>query len=126
MTPIDLSLYVLSVYLTLIAHLLSHNEKELTMRLINTIKLSLVLIGCLSTHIAAKDYFVEDQQAFNDIAANLLAGDKVILKNGTWSDFEILLQGQGKKNAPITLTAETHGSVNLTFVLRVNIWKCRV
>ena len=93
MTPIDLSLYVLSVYLTLIAHLLSHNEKELTMRLINTIKLSLVLIGCLSTHIAAKDYFVEDQQAFNDIAANLLAGDKVILKNGTWSDFEILLQG---------------------------------
>ena len=114
MTPIDLSLYVLSVYLTLIAHLLSHNEKELTMRLINTIKLSLVLIGCLSTHIAAKDYFVEDQQAFNDIAANLLAGDKVILKNGTWSDFEILLQGQGTKNAPITLTAETHGSVILS------------
>ena len=114
MTPIDLSLYVLSVYLTLIAHLLSHNEKELTMRLINTIKLSLVLIGCLSTQIAAKDYFVEDQQAFNDIAANLLAGDKVILKNGTWSDFEILLQGQGTKNAPITLTAETHGSVILS------------
>ena len=84
------------------------------MRLISTIKLSLVLIGCLSTQIAAKDYFVDNKQDFNDIAANLVAGDKVVLKNGTWLDFEILLQGQGTKNAPITLTAETHGKVILS------------
>jgi poly(beta-D-mannuronate) lyase len=84
------------------------------MRLISTIKLSLVLIGCLSTQIAAKDYFVDNKQDFKDIAANLVAGDKVVLKNGTWLDFEILLQGQGTKNAPITLTAETHGKVILS------------
>jgi poly(beta-D-mannuronate) lyase len=84
------------------------------MRLISTIKLSLVLIGCLSAQIAAKDYFVDNKQDFNDIAANLVAGDNVVLKNGTWLDFEILLQGQGTKNAPITLTAETHGKVILS------------
>ncbi len=84
------------------------------MRLISTIKLSLVLIGCLSTQIAAKDYFVDNKQDFNDIAANLVAGDNVVLKDGTWLDFEILLQGQGTKNAPITLTAETHGKVILS------------
>ena len=84
------------------------------MRLINTIKLSLVLIGCISTQVAAKDYFIENKQAFNDIAANLVAGDKVVLKNGTWSDFEILLEGQGTKNSPIILTAETNGKVILS------------
>ncbi|KKN07000.1 hypothetical protein LCGC14_1071630, partial [marine sediment metagenome] len=84
------------------------------MRLINTIKLSLVLIGCISTQLAAKDYFVDDKQAFRDISSNLVAGDKVILKNGTWSDFEILLEGQGTKNSPILLTAETNGKVILS------------
>ena len=84
------------------------------MRLINTIKLSLVLIGCISTQLAAKDYFVDDKQAFSDISSNLVAGDKVILKNGTWSDFEILLEGQGTKNSPILLTAETNGKVILS------------
>ncbi len=84
------------------------------MRLINTIKLSLVLIGCISTQLAAKDYFVDDKQAFSDISSNLVAGDKVILKNGTWSDFEILLEGQGTQNSPILLTAETNGKVILS------------
>ncbi|MDO6638131.1 chondroitinase-B domain-containing protein [Pseudoalteromonas carrageenovora] len=84
------------------------------MRLINTIKLSLVLIGCISTQLAAKDYFVDDKQAFSDISSNLVAGDKVILKNGIWSDFEILLEGQGTQNSPILLTAETNGKVILS------------
>ena len=84
------------------------------MRLINIIKLSLVLIGCLSTQVVAKDYFVESKQAFNDISNKLVAGDKVTLKNGTWSDFEILLEGQGSEDSPILLTAETNGKVILS------------
>ena len=84
------------------------------MRLINIIKLSLVLVGCLSTQVVAKDYFVESKQAFNDISNKLVAGDKVTLKNGTWSDFEILLEGQGSEDSPILLTAETNGKVILS------------
>lgn len=84
------------------------------MRLINIIKLSLVLIGCTSTQLAAKDYFVDTKQAFQEISDKLVAGDKVTLKDGTWSNFEILLQGQGTKNAPIKLTAQTKGNVILS------------
>ena len=57
------------------------------MRLINIIKLSLVLIGCTSTQLAAKDYFVDTKQAFQEISDKLVAGDKVTLKDGTWSNF---------------------------------------
>lgn len=84
------------------------------MRLNNIIKLSLVLTGCFTTQLAAKDYFVENKQAFNSISADLVAGDKVILKDGTWQDFEILFTGQGTAKEPILLTAETNGKVVLS------------
>ncbi|MBB1291567.1 polysaccharide lyase 6 family protein [Pseudoalteromonas sp. SR41-4] len=86
------------------------------MRLINLtiIKLSLIILGCISTATIAKDYFVDSKQAYIDIASNLKAGDKVILKNGTWTDFEILLQGQGTEKSPIQLIAETKGKVILS------------
>ena len=86
------------------------------MRLINLtiIKLSLVILGCISTVTTAKDYFVDNKQAYTDIAKALKAGDKVILKNGTWTDFEILFQGQGTEKSPIELTAQTKGKVILS------------
>ncbi|WP_282131520.1 polysaccharide lyase 6 family protein [Pseudoalteromonas aliena] len=86
------------------------------MRLINLtiIKLSLVILGCISTATTAKDYFVDNKQAYTDIAKALKAGDKVILKNGTWTDFEILFQGQGTEKSPIELTAQTKGKVILS------------
>ena len=86
------------------------------MRLINLtiIKLSLVILGCISTATTAKDYFVDNKQAYTDIAQDLKAGDTVILKNGTWTDFEILFQGQGTETSPIQLTAQTKGKVFLT------------
>lgn len=73
-----------------------------------------ILIVCFATELAAKEYFIESKSAYHDIAGNLVAGDKVILKNGTWSDFEILLKGQGTKSAPITLTAQSKGKVILS------------
>ncbi|MEM5549439.1 polysaccharide lyase 6 family protein [Pseudoalteromonas neustonica] len=86
------------------------------MRLINLtiIKFSLVILGCISTAATAKDYFVDNKQAYTDIAQDLKAGDTVILKNGTWTDFEILFQGQGTETSPIQLTAQTKGKVFLT------------
>ncbi|WP_252728292.1 polysaccharide lyase 6 family protein [Alteromonas sp. C1M14] len=59
-------------------------------------------------------YVVEDQQEYQAIANKLVAGDTVILKNGTWTDFEIILQGKGTEDAPITLKAETKGKVILS------------
>lgn len=86
------------------------------MRLLNDhlLKIFLVLVSSFATELAAKDYFVESQQMYQSVAPKLKAGDTVVLKNGTWTDFEIILSGQGTKDAPITLTAETKGKVVLS------------
>lgn len=78
------------------------------------VKLSIILAACHASSLAAKEYFIESKQAYNKIAKELVAGDNVVLKNGTWTDFEILLKGEGTKDKPITLTAETKGQVILS------------
>lgn len=92
------------------------SKNELTMRLIklNIIKLSLVILGCFSTTIAAKDYLIDNKQAYAKIANTLQAGDTVILQNGVWHDFEIVLSGQGSKQLPIRLKPQTKGKVILS------------
>jgi len=50
----------------------------------------------------------------NDAVKNAGPGDVIKLANGTWEDFEILFEGKGKKDKPITLTAETKGEVILS------------
>ncbi|MBC3765810.1 polysaccharide lyase 6 family protein [Neptunicella marina] len=68
----------------------------------------------IAPSISAKQYFIENKQAYQDIASHLVAGDSVTLKNGVWTDFEILLKGKGTKQSPISLTAETKGKVILS------------
>lgn len=86
------------------------------MRLLSvySVKIGLLLLSWFATEIAAEEYFIADKHAFKEIAPDLEAGDKVILKNGIWTDFEILLKGQGTKEAPISLVAETKGQVILS------------
>ncbi|MBU2978349.1 polysaccharide lyase 6 family protein [Alteromonas sp. C1M14] len=78
--------------------------------------LSTILMACSSvnSNTDTNTYVVEDQQEYQAIANKLVAGDTVILKNGTWTDFEIILQGKGTEDAPITLKAETKGKVILS------------
>ncbi|MFC4700230.1 chondroitinase-B domain-containing protein [Glaciecola siphonariae] len=62
----------------------------------------------------AKEHYVDNKDVFLELSSKLRAGDTVVLKNGVWNDFEILLKGQGTKDSPITLKAETPGSVILS------------
>ncbi|GAA0854720.1 polysaccharide lyase 6 family protein [Aliiglaciecola litoralis] len=86
------------------------------MRLFNlySIQVCLLSLALFTAQLTAKEYLVESIQAYNEISPNLVAGDTVVLKNGIWTDFEILLQGRGAADAPITLTAETKGEVVLS------------
>ena len=68
----------------------------------------------LGSAACAETYQIDSKEAYEEIAAKLSAGDTVILKNGIWTDFEILLTGKGSKNNPITLMAETSGKVILS------------
>jgi poly(beta-D-mannuronate) lyase len=71
----------------------------------------LMLSACSAS---AENYLVKDQAEYQDILGKLRPGDVVQLANGTWTDFEILFKGSGKKDKPITLTAETKGKVILS------------
>ncbi len=62
----------------------------------------------------AADYLVKDQAAYREAVKRLRPGDKLMLANGVWRDFEIVFQGRGEEGAPISLTAETPGKVILS------------
>ena len=74
-------------------------------------KLVFACIMLLSHSAFAMDYSVKNKSEFDEIKNKLEAGDKVILANGVWNDFEILLQGQGTAEKPIELTAQEKGKV---------------
>ena len=62
----------------------------------------------------AADFLVRDQEAYAKAVKQLAPGDTIRLANGEWRDFEIVFQGEGLAEAPITLTAETKGKVFIT------------
>ncbi|MEP4145616.1 MAG: polysaccharide lyase 6 family protein [Halioglobus sp.] len=62
----------------------------------------------------AAQHLVSNQDEYQRLAAELEPGDVVVLANGTWRDFEIVFEGQGTDEQPITLTAEEKGKVILS------------
>lgn len=77
--------------------------------------LVLLLWGFL-TACASEDkvILVSDQEAYWAAVKNAEPGDTIALKNGVWTDFEIVFEGKGLEGKPITLTAEEKGGVILT------------
>ncbi len=71
----------------------------------------LVLLACPAI---AKDVLVTTQAEYEDAVKAAQPGDSIVLADGEWRDFEILFEGEGTADAPITLTAETKGSVFIT------------
>lgn len=68
-------------------------------------------VGCATQ---AAEIQVESQQAFRDAVSELNPGDTIVLANGEWRDFEILFDGEGEPDRPISLVAETKGNVFIT------------
>jgi len=66
---------------------------------------------------ASSDYrkiLVTDQSEYNTAAKNARPGDIIVLSNGTWKDFDIVLEAKGTESKKIALVAETPGQVILT------------
>lgn len=59
----------------------------------------------------AKDYYVTNQTEYRAAEASLEAGDTIILADGIWQDFEILISAKGTADLPIMLRSETSGKV---------------
>lgn len=89
-----------------------HRNLNLLARRTKQIAITLSLCALFATDTAlAKDFLVKDQAAYVEAVKKLEPGDKLVLANGVWRDFEIVFAGKGKEDAPLTLTAETKGQV---------------
>ncbi len=74
---------------------------------------SLSIITILSINfLQAKEYLVSSASEINQL--KLIAGDKVILKEGNWKDQKIVFKGKGDSKLPITLAGSKPGLVILT------------
>ena len=54
---------------------------------------------------------VTNQDEFRTATEDLKPGDTIVLANGVWQDFEIVFEGKGTPEAPITLTVQNKGEV---------------
>lgn len=80
-----------------------------TIRYLMSLAFVAALISCANTGDSVK--VVNNLEEFNQAAANLKPGDKIVMANGVWTDVELRLTGVGTKEQPIVLTAETAGKV---------------
>lgn len=68
----------------------------------------------VATPLHAEHYTVHNQNEYANALRRIKAGDNIILANGEWRDFELVITGKGRKDRPITVTAEEAGKVLLT------------
>ena len=64
---------------------------------------------------------VSNPEELKDAIANVKPGDDIVLANGVYKDVEIKLTGEGTKDNPITLKAETPGQVFIEGVSNLEI-----
>lgn len=57
---------------------------------------------------------VSSAEEYENASKNLQAGQHIVLANGVYTDFEILLSGKGTSDKPIRLSAQTEGQVILS------------
>ena len=65
----------------------------------------------LAWQAESAETIVRTQEEYRSALGRVQPGDKIVLANGVWRDFEILFTGVGRADRPITLTAETKGEV---------------
>lgn len=73
-----------------------------------------VLAFVLAVPANAEHYFVRNQNEYAHALKQIEAGDVIILANGEWRDFELIITGRGRQDAPITVISEEAGKVFLT------------
>ncbi|MEM9232694.1 MAG: polysaccharide lyase 6 family protein [Pseudomonadota bacterium] len=78
--------------------------------------LLIILASCLTMigQAAATDYLVRNQSAYQEALSRTEPGDRILLADGEWKDFEIVFEATGTEENPITLMAQTPGEVFIT------------
>lgn len=72
--------------------------------------LALALLTMAAPAVAA-DHLVRDQSGYAAAVKKAAPGDRIVLADGEWRDFQIVFTATGTADKPITLTAQTPGKV---------------
>ena len=85
-------------------------------KIVSLVSMFLILLSCPQKAIASSstpptNTRVTNLKELKAAIKNSVAGDHIILANGTWKDAEIKFFGKGTKQKPIVLRAETPGKV---------------
>ncbi|WP_024481292.1 chondroitinase-B domain-containing protein [Cellulophaga baltica] len=78
--------------------------------------LSILLLVVVFSSCNPKSQGIEmanNVEEFNEMVKNLEPGDSIVLANGVWRDAELVFEGKGTEEKPITLTVEDKGKVIL-------------
>ncbi|AIY14814.1 chondroitinase-B domain-containing protein [Cellulophaga baltica] len=78
--------------------------------------LSILLLVVVFSSCNPKSQEIEmanNVEEFNEMVKNLQPGDSIVLANGVWRDAELVFEGKGTEEKPITLTVEDKGKVIL-------------
>ncbi|MBO0593837.1 DUF4957 domain-containing protein [Cellulophaga sp. E16_2] len=78
--------------------------------------LSILLLVMVITSCNPKSQGIEmanNVEEFNEMVKKLQPGDSIVLANGVWKDAELVFEGKGTEEKPITLTVEDKGKVIL-------------
>lgn len=70
----------------------------------------LLCVGCRKTPVI-ESLLVDNNEELKSAIDEAQPGDVIVLANGVWKDVEIEFKGQGTKDNPILLRAETEGKV---------------
>lgn len=90
------------------------NQLLFSMKFHHFILCSLILIGLQSCgKKKLEGILVETVHDFDRAVSDAKPGDVIVLANGIWKDAELLLEGRGTKEKPITLIAQEKGKVSL-------------
>ena len=85
----------------------------------------LILLICTSIFYSCEketnNTLVSNVKELSEAIKNAKAGDNIVLKNGIYKDIEINFIGEGTKENPITLKAETSGEVFIEGVSNLEI-----
>ena len=69
--------------------------------------------GLIRPSLSAREFLVQDRAQLKIALQSVKAGDAVVLKNGDWTDTQILVSAGGETGKPVEVRAETPGGVVL-------------
>ena len=73
-----------------------------------------IFMLCICSTVSAETYRTSNADQISDAMKKAIPGDTIILNNGTWTDQEIKLDGDGTEEQPILIRAEDPGMVFIT------------